>query len=124
VMVAFPVLVGALALADRGPALRLGAPWAVYGGRISYFLYLVHIPIFEVYWFAMSRIGFLAHGRPAYVIALIVLVAPFAVAAVGYRWVEEPTRRRLRKLPEWLAARRRPPDSRACVAASADRPSD
>jgi peptidoglycan/LPS O-acetylase OafA/YrhL len=38
VLVLFPVLVGALALADRGPATVLARPWAVQGGRISYSL--------------------------------------------------------------------------------------
>ena len=52
----FPLLVGALALADRGPAMVLARPWAVYGGRISYALYLVHIPMFEVYWTALQHV--------------------------------------------------------------------
>ena len=56
VIVLFPLLVGALAVADRGPALVLSAPWAVYGGRISYCLYLVHIPMLEVYWLALRKI--------------------------------------------------------------------
>ena len=56
VLVVFPLLVGALAVADRGPALVLSAPWAVYGGRISYCLYLVHIPMLELYWFALQKV--------------------------------------------------------------------
>ena len=54
VIVLFPLLVGALALADRGPALVLSRPWAVYGGALSYCLYLVHIPMFELYWSALQ----------------------------------------------------------------------
>nr|WP_062399251.1 acyltransferase [Pseudonocardia sp. AL041005-10] len=63
-VVAFPVLVGALALADRGPVHHLltRGPM-VHGGRISYALYLVHIPMFEIFWF-LSDSGVLpAAGR-------------------------------------------------------------
>ena len=96
VIALFPLLVGALALADRGPALVLARPWAVYGGRLSYALYLVHIPMFEVYWTALQHVRALGpHTLLAHLSGLGVLVATLGVAAVAYRWVEEPARRRL-----------------------------
>ncbi|MBN1093841.1 acyltransferase [Blastococcus sp. TML/M2B] len=47
-VVLFPALVGAFALTDRGPAAWLSRDLVVYGGRISYCLYLVHYPVFDV----------------------------------------------------------------------------
>ena len=96
VLVAFPVLVGALALADRGPAMWLARPWAVHGGHVSYSLYLVHIPMFEVYWTALQHERALGpHTLLAHLTGLGVLVATLVVAAVAYSRVEEPARRRL-----------------------------
>ncbi len=96
VIVLFPVLVGALALADRGPAMLLARPWAVHGGRMSYALYLVHIPMLEVYWTALQHVRALGpHTLLAHVVGLGVLVGALGMAAVAYRCVEEPARRRL-----------------------------
>lgn len=95
VIVVFPLLVGSIALADRGPALALSRPGPVYGGRLSYCLYLVHIPLFEVYWLALQH-GLLGHVT-SYVAGGFVLVAAFGLAALTHRLVEEPARR-------WLGA--------------------
>ena len=82
--------------ADRGPALVLARPWAVYGGRLSYALYLLHIPMFEVYWTALQHERALGpHTLLAHLTGLGVLVATLVVAAVAYSRVEEPARRRL-----------------------------
>lgn len=106
VIALFPLLVAALAMADRGPAMVLATPFAVHGGRISYALYLVHIPIFEVYWLAMRRYPWLAPDSvAAHVVGVVALFAPVVVAALAYRWIEEPARRRLRQLR--LPGRRR-----------------
>jgi peptidoglycan/LPS O-acetylase OafA/YrhL len=102
VLVAFPVLVGALALADRGPATWLARPVMVYGGRISYSLYLVHIPMFEVFWLAQEHYP-QALGRStglAHVVGLAVLVATVPVAALVHGLVEEPARLRLARLAD------------------------
>jgi peptidoglycan/LPS O-acetylase OafA/YrhL len=97
VIVLFPVLVGALAVGGRGPATILSAPWAVYGGRLSYCLYLVHIPLFEIYWLALRRFTWLGPDTVlAHTAGVLVLVATLPVAAVTYHCVEEPARRRLR----------------------------
>jgi peptidoglycan/LPS O-acetylase OafA/YrhL len=96
VIVLFPVLVGALALADRGPATLLARPLMVSGGRISFSLYLVHIPIFEMFWTALRH--FPVTGRPACFVALIVLLSTVVVAGIAYHLVEEPARRRMRRI--------------------------
>jgi peptidoglycan/LPS O-acetylase OafA/YrhL len=105
VLVLFPLLVGAVALADRGPVVVLSQEWAVRGGRLSYALYLVHIPVFEVYWLAMARSPRLAAPTAeAHLVGLAVFVLPFLLAAAVYRLVEEPGRRRMRAVfPEPVA---------------------
>ena len=114
VLVAFPVLVGALALADRGPAMWLARPWAVHGGHVSYSLYLVHIPMFEVFWLAQEHFP-QALGRSTdlgHVVGLAVLLATVPVAGLVHGVVEEPARLRLARLcPIRLAARRTRPDA-------------
>jgi len=115
VIALFPLLVGALALADRGPAVLLSSRPAVYGGYLSYALYLVHIPLFEVYWLAQRYVPWLAGDTVAAdLVAVGVVLATLPVAAAIYRLVEEPSRRQLRALarPERpvvvLPAARRP----------------
>jgi peptidoglycan/LPS O-acetylase OafA/YrhL len=99
VILLFPLLVGALAVADRGPAMLLSTSLLVYGGRVSYGLYLVHIPLFEVYWLALRRFAWLGpHTGLAHVVGGIVLLSTFGAAALTYHLVEEPSRRRLRAL--------------------------
>lgn len=100
VLVAFPVLVGALALADRGPAMWLARPWAVHGGHVSYSLYLVHIPMFEVFWLAQEHFPqLLGRSTPwGHAVGLAVLLLTLPVAALLHLLVEEPARLRLTRL--------------------------
>ena len=97
VLVAFPVLIGALALADRGPAMWLARPWAVRGGHVSYSLYLVHIPMFEVFWLAQEHFPqLLGRSMPwGHAVGLAVLLLTLPVAALLHLLVEEPARLRL-----------------------------
>jgi peptidoglycan/LPS O-acetylase OafA/YrhL len=99
-IVLFPVLIAALALADRGPAARvLSSRPAVYGGRISYALYLVHIPLFEVYWLALLRFPELGPDTGlAHLAGLTAILASVVVAVVAHHAVEEPARRRMRRM--------------------------
>ncbi|MGH3977480.1 MAG: acyltransferase family protein [Pseudonocardiaceae bacterium] len=98
-VLAFPVLLGALALGDRGPAAVLSRPWAVHGGRISFSLYLIHIPIIELYWTAMDNIPAMAAGTALATLVLPhLLVISLLAAHLLWRWVEEPAR-------EWLRER-------------------
>ena len=76
----------------------LSTDWAVHGGRLSYCLYLVHIPMFEVYWLALRRFSWLAPDTLfAHIVGVLVLVATLPVAAMVYHSVEEPARRRMRR---------------------------
>ncbi|ANY06617.1 acyltransferase family protein [Pseudonocardia sp. HH130630-07] len=101
----FPVLVGALALADRGPVHHLlTRPAVVHGGRISYALYLVHIPVFEVFWFLSDTGAVPAGGETGHLIALTVFVGTLPVAHLLHQLVERPARRWLRALPGRRAA--------------------
>jgi peptidoglycan/LPS O-acetylase OafA/YrhL len=99
VIALFPLLVGALALADRGPAILLSSRPAVVGGHLSYALYLVHIPMFEIYWLAQRYVPWLAGDTTAAnLVGAAVVLATVPVAALIYRVVEEPSRRQLRRL--------------------------
>lgn len=103
VILLFPILVGALALADRGVARFLSRPAMVHGGRISYALYLIHIPMFEVYWLAMAYVPELTGSTVvAHLAGLAVLGATLPAAQLLYRWVEEPARRAMKKVPAQL----------------------
>jgi peptidoglycan/LPS O-acetylase OafA/YrhL len=113
VLVGFPLLVGALALADRGPAMWLARPWAVFGGRISYSLYLVHIPMFEVFWLAQEHFPqLLGRSTPTgHAVGLAVLLLTLPAAALLHGLVEEPARLRLARLsPSRMGLRRPEPD--------------
>src|SRR4051795_10580094 len=72
----------------------------VRGGRLSYSLYLVHIPMFELFWTAQQH--FPAElGRSTttgHAVGLAVLLATVPVAALVHRLVEEPARLRLGRL--------------------------
>lgn len=99
VVVLFPVLVGALALSEKGPARVLSGPVAVVGGRASYSIYLVHVPLFELYWVKQQQHAGIAPGGPyngAAAPALIVLA--IVAGYLLWRLVEEPARRALRGL--------------------------
>lgn len=99
VIVLFPLLVAALAVADRGPAMLLSTRALGYGGRLSYGLYLVHIPLFEVYWYALERSPWLGPQTvQAYAVGIAVLLSTAGVAALTFHLVEEPSRRGLRDL--------------------------
>ena len=113
----FPVLVGSLSLADAGPARFLSRPALVTGGRISFALYLVHIPIFEVFWTAMDVFPSLHAGSRLTTLLLpLVLVLPLPAAYGVWRYVEEPSRRAMRALSP---GRRRPARAHAAPPAAA-----
>lgn len=111
VILLFPLVVGATALADRGPALLLSRRAPVFGGRMSYCLYLVHIPLFEMYWLLLQH--HVLSPLAAQVAGLLVLLGALGIAALLHRVVEEPARRALgRRGPG------RPPVDRDALAAA------
>jgi len=73
----------------------LEARWLVWVGRISYGLYLWHVPI-------ASKVG--GWPLPGPVRPVVGLALAFAVAAVSYRWIERPFLRRKAKLQGAVAA--------------------
>jgi peptidoglycan/LPS O-acetylase OafA/YrhL len=96
---AFPFLVGGLALSTRGLSRALGTAPMVLGGRLSFALYLVHVPVFEVFWTLMGWYPRLAPGSTiAGFLTPHVLLSTLPLAYLLYRFVEEPARRRLRDL--------------------------
>ena len=97
VLLLFPPLVGALSLASGPLAKGLSLPAVVHGGRISYSLYLVHVPIFEIWWTAMERVGILHDdGLLSTVLTPLVLLGVFVLAHLMFTYVEEPARQALR----------------------------
>ncbi|SNS00737.1 Peptidoglycan/LPS O-acetylase OafA/YrhL, contains acyltransferase and SGNH-hydrolase domains [Geodermatophilus pulveris] len=99
VVVFFPVLVGALALSRTGLSGLLSRDALVHGGRISFGLYLVHIPVFEVFWTLMGWWPKIAVGTSLWALLLVpVLLSTFVLAHLAHVFVEEPARLRLRRL--------------------------
>jgi peptidoglycan/LPS O-acetylase OafA/YrhL len=91
----YPLLVVGLTLSDRGPARLLSIPSLVYGGRISYSLYLVHFIVMDVVvttvWQDESVRGTVPPGLALGIPAIV--VGSVALAAATHRYVEEPARR-------------------------------
>lgn len=104
----FPLLVVSLTLTDRGIASFLSGRTLVYGGRISYCLYLTHFVVLDVVttlvWQQPETLWVLT---PGLVLALPVMVlASFALSAALHRWVEEPARTCIVRSFDALVARR------------------
>nr|WP_275585804.1 acyltransferase [Geodermatophilus sabuli] len=97
VVLAFPVLVGSLALSRQGLSRVLSTGPMVHGGRISYSLYLVHIPVFEIFWTSMGWTPSIAPGSGlAGFLIPQVLLFTVLLAHLSYRYLEEPARLFLR----------------------------
>ena len=125
VVVFFPVLVASLALSRGGLARVLSAGPLVHGGRISYSLYLVHVPLFEIAWTHM--LWHPAIGPGSGLGTLLVpqlLLASLLVAHLVYRYVEEPSRLWLRgRGPgRWAPARTGPPAAAVPAPATGEGP--
>jgi peptidoglycan/LPS O-acetylase OafA/YrhL len=117
VVLLFPLLVGALALSSRGPSRLLATRPAVHGGRISYSLYLVHVPVFEVLWTAMARFPVVAPGGRLYAVVVPgALLAALLLAHLTYRLLEEPARLALRSRGPGRWARRQRAAARVATA--------
>lgn len=87
-LVAAAAVIGAI----RGRPSWLARPWLVAAGRVSYGAYIVHG---FVIWLALEALGPLATLTVPHRIALFALsaTASFALAALSWRWFEEPIRR-------------------------------
>ncbi|SHN85021.1 Peptidoglycan/LPS O-acetylase OafA/YrhL, contains acyltransferase and SGNH-hydrolase domains [Geodermatophilus obscurus] len=99
-VVAWPSLVTGLASADGRLAAFLSRDPVVYGGRISYCLYLAHTLVKDValgvIWHDPSAAGARAPGV-VLVVPVLIVVSLLGAAAL-HQWVEEPARRRLVRL--------------------------
>ena len=82
------------------PALRRGCerPSALWLGRISFSLYLVHAPI-------LGTLGYLLGREHWWVTCLIGVPISLGVAAVFYRWVERPSHRLARRAGGYVTQR-------------------
>lgn len=104
----YPLLIVGLTLSDRGPARVLSSGPLVYGGRLSYCLYLVHFVVMDVvvtsFWQDESRRGTVP---PALALAIpLVVLGSLALAAALHHGVEEPGRRLALSLIERATTRR------------------
>lgn len=92
------VIVGALGMADRHVAKVLGSKALVVGGMASYSIYLVHMPLIEIFWkLQMTFPGTLGAGTIGAKVGFILM--PAVVSVFGYclwRFFEEPARRKMR----------------------------
>jgi peptidoglycan/LPS O-acetylase OafA/YrhL len=105
-VVAFPVLVGALAISREGLTRALSTPLMQVGGRISYSLYLLHTCVFLIFETIAHGSYLLRPGGPYYMLLLpqiILLTIP--VSYLLWRYVEEPSRRWLLAHPPRLPVR-------------------
>jgi peptidoglycan/LPS O-acetylase OafA/YrhL len=115
----WPVLITGLALTDGRLTRFLAQDAMVYGGRVSYCLYLTHALVKDiglgVIWHDASAAGARAPGVVLLVPALVVV--SFLSAAALHHGVEEPARRRLvrlwsgRRAVETAPAARRSPST-------------
>lgn len=92
------VIVGALGMADRHVAKVLGSKALVVGGMASYSIYLVHMPLIEIFWkLQMTFPATLGAGTVGAKVGFILM--PAVVSVLGYclwRFFEEPARRKMR----------------------------
>lgn len=92
------VIVGALGMADRHVARVLGSKALVIGGMASYSIYLVHMPLIEIFWkLQMTFPATLGAGTVGAKVGFILM--PAVVSVLGYclwRFFEEPARRKMR----------------------------
>jgi peptidoglycan/LPS O-acetylase OafA/YrhL len=122
VVVVFPLIVSALAVTERGPARWLSGRAMLYGGRVSYSLYLVHYVVIDVLLTIMWQDPAAAGLTPGLTLAVPgVILLCFAAAVALHHGVEEPGRRALlaasgRLVPERATGAPVPPPPRHEVA--------
>lgn len=97
----FVPLIGLLAVASGPLAGFLSTGPMVLGGRISYSLYLVHIPTFHLFLALARQLQVVQDNRALNVYISIALVpVAFGFAWLLWRYVEEPGRRRMRDMAD------------------------
>ncbi|GAA3944353.1 acyltransferase family protein [Pseudoclavibacter caeni] len=100
VIVLFPFLLTALSIDREWIARLMELPAAQLGGKISYSIYLVHMPIIEILWYLQTyHKSTCSPDQPAAKIGFLLI--PIVVTLAGYllwRFIEEPARRMLKKV--------------------------
>lgn len=108
-VLAFPVLVGALALSREGLARALSTPLMQVGGRISYSLYLLHTTVFLIFEYVARAVPQLVPGGTLYMLLLPqVILLTIPLSYLLWRYVEEPAQRWMMRHQPRLG-RRKPP---------------
>ena len=106
-LVLVPVLVawiGVLALSRRGMSNWLATKIMVFGGFISYSLYMTHLVWFGLWRAGMNAIGI--DGGVLYALAVVILLGmSFVIAYAMWRFIEEPARVKMRN---WIGVRPTP----------------
>ena len=98
------VWIGVLALSRRGMANLLATKIMVFGGFISYSLYMTHLVWFGLWRAGMKTLGL--ESGPLYALSVVFLLGmSFVIAYVMWRLVEEPARIRMRI---WIGIRPTP----------------
>lgn len=106
------IALAGFALSGGALARLLSTPTAEYLGKISYSMYIVHVPI--LWWYG----DWSMHGRPhmpAGVAAVVYFVLVTAVSALAFEFVEMPANRWIRDRAGRLLARETPVDLRAAA---------
>ena len=117
VVVLFPVVVGSLALSSKGPSRVLASRPMVHGGRISYSLYLIHVPVFEILWTSMLHFPGIGPGSSWYrAVVPAAFVVALLAAHLSYTLLEEPARMALRSRGPGRWARRQRAAARVVIA--------
>ncbi|MEI7779346.1 MAG: acyltransferase [Actinomycetes bacterium] len=89
--------IGALALSRHGLAKWLASDRLVLGGFISFSLYMTHIVLLQVFNVVTGKIH-ITHGPIFAVLTVLAIASSVPVAWLMWRFVEEPSRERIRDL--------------------------
>ena len=81
------------------PALLSTRPM-IYGGQISFSLYMIHEPVHTVWDWAVAQYGIVLSKPVAKVVVIGLILLAVAAAMVLFRFVEEPARRWMRRMVE------------------------
>lgn len=116
----FAIMIPAIACATGPVGRALAHPVTQWGGRLSFAVYLVHIPVFTVAvnWVIPAHMYVHHSGRAALLYLGGIVVVSFALGALLHHGVEEPARRWLRRR---FLARRSLATERAASAAPTER---
>src|SRR5262249_10364438 len=88
------------AISDGGLSRLLSTRAAVFGGHISYSVYLVHMLLIEPLWWSQTEWPWLlAPTKPLFRVLLLAMPAlPCLGGYLLWRWVEDPFRRCMRAM--------------------------